>query len=47
MGSFSSVGVGGLGSGAGGLELVIGAGAGSSGDLVAGGGICWVAGAGG
>ncbi len=54
VGSFSSVGVGGLGSGAGGLgsgagglELVIGAEAGSSGDLVAGGGICWVAGAGG
>lgn len=47
MGSFSSVGVGGLGSGAGGLELVIGADMGSSGDLVVVGGNCWVAGAGG
>lgn len=47
MGSFSSVGVGGLGSGAGGLEMVMGAEMGSSGDLVVVGGACWATGAGG
>lgn len=44
MGSFSSVGVGGLGSGAGGLELVMGTGMGSSGDLFVVGGTCWAGG---